>query len=204
MKRKLTATGPDGLFASRSTDRNYTHVVWIQTTEVIWTRKCNETISCYEGFAERNRRALNGLEPRYLAQYGEQVVKDTLEDYEAHIKNMKAKRDAGFQGEAWRCEHWCGRYDLAVKAMSKWSVAGYKTFIGEVFPQIEKGSRWIGSGTYYNGEITVDRVTSSGASTWIAFYLQGHGDEEVEISDFLRHFKPNAEPVLVVDGETNS
>jgi len=66
---------------------------------------------------------------------------------------------------------------------------------------VVKGSRWIGEGHYYSGSVTIERVQTSGASTWIRFYLDGHGEEEISIEEFLKHFKPDTSPVLVVDVE---
>ncbi len=56
-----------------------------------------------------------------------------------------------------------------------------------------KGSRWIGyeGNHYHRGPAMIERVRSSGASTWVRFYLEGHGEEEITIEDFLKYYRPD-------------
>lgn len=199
MKNKLNATGPEGLFATRETDRTYTNVVWIRKTEAIWRRELESSAKHQRAEARKYRQDLevdNG--GPLMHRWGREQVEKWAESADKSAAAYEAKLEAGFSAD-WRCEHWCGRLDLAIKQQSKWNSDGWETFLGDVLPNVEKGSRWIGQGGYYSGEVIVDRVKSVSGTTWIRFDLEGHGEEEISIVEFLKYFKPAAEPAFVVE-----
>lgn len=107
--KKLTATGPEGLTAKRTTKRTYTHVLWVRQTKGRWEKELREAI------------ALCDSERLYIGHGPEEKPR------------FEQKLAAGYDTDAtWSCVTWCGRYDLAMKQASNWSFKAYHTFIGEV------------------------------------------------------------------------
>lgn len=196
MKNKLNATGPEGLFATRETDRTYTNVVWIRKTEALWRSELESSIKHAIQEHKKYQRDLEEDGP-LVARWGSAKVTQWRDDKTEAITRLREKLAAGYVAPAWECKHWCGRLDLAQKQANGYT--GWETFVGDVLPNVEKGSRWLGQGGYYSGEVIVDRVKAVSGTTWIRFDLEGHGEEEISIVEFLKYFKPAAEPAFVVE-----
>lgn len=198
MKTKLYATGPEGSLATRETDRPYSNVVWIRRTEALWLKSLESGLKYAKEELAKYERDLAET-GQYTRRWGADTIEGWISSKKEGIAKDEEKLAAGYPGSPWKCEHWCGRRDLALKQHSKWSSDGYETFLGDVLPTIEKGSAWIGEGSYYSGRVIVDRVKTSGVTTWIRFYLDGHGEEEISAEEFFKHFRKDPEPALVVD-----
>lgn len=198
MKNKLNATGPEGLIATRETDRTYTNVVWIRKPEAIWRREKESSIKYTAEELAKYEKDLE-TEGQHTRRWGVETIQGWIDSKKKALESYRAELAAGFSYAPWRCEHWCGRRDLALKQQSKWNSDGWETFLGDVLPSVEKGSRWIGQGGYYSGEVIVDRVKAVSGTTWIRFDLEGHGEEEISIVEFLKYFKPAAEPAFTVE-----
>lgn len=107
-KIKLTATLPNGEIATRTTARTYTHLVAVLVTKEEQIRDAENSIAWYQ---ERLAKAVEEGDVEAQARWSKDIA-----GKEAKIANAS---------EHWFAITWCGRPDLAVKAMhqhaKRWS-----------------------------------------------------------------------------------
>lgn len=103
----LTVTLPDGTTQTRKTARAYTHVLAVTNSTVGFElAKLKENLSY--------NVKLKAEQPEYAASYDKQIA-----NYEAKIAELDGRDHAEYLNEAWGAINWCGRYDLAEKALAK-------------------------------------------------------------------------------------
>ena len=111
-KTTLTALLPDGTTATRKTARVYTHAVAVCTTAV-------EQVLFWTGRLERDTAKLREVEakdPNETNGAG-RTWGEMADFYREHIAEDKAKVLAA--ADRWTVRNWCGRLDLAQKALNQ-------------------------------------------------------------------------------------
>jgi hypothetical protein len=117
-KTTLTVVLPDGTTDTRKTARTYTHVI----AELSTAAQQIEDATARREWAESALARFSALDPNAAAEgfynwtNGQQVdrIRKGIAEAQARIDNA---------ADRWYAATWCGRHDLAVKAIAKFSPA---------------------------------------------------------------------------------
>lgn len=131
MSRKptLAAYDPNGVKATRTTDRTYTHVVFIRKTEAKWKADL-EQIAKYE--RQQQAKYQRVLENQNYGQFTAADYERWRDNCDKQASTAEEKLATGFQVPAWEAVNWCGRVALAISQGSSWRTKGYEAHISEV------------------------------------------------------------------------
>ena len=131
-KITLVTTAPDGVTQkTRTTDRSYSHAVWVRRTEARWRKDVDGTRSWKAELAEKYQKQYDAKDPDIM-QFGQELVEQWIRDCKARVRSCTAELEAGFKLQPWTCENWCGRIDLARKQVGSWEANGYEAKISPV------------------------------------------------------------------------
>lgn len=95
-KSKLTTTGPNGLIATRTTDRTYTHAVWTRITEPTWLKSLTGSVAHYQQESARYQSDIdtNGA---MTTRWGSAVVQEWVDSSDAAVIKLNARLAAGYE-----------------------------------------------------------------------------------------------------------
>ena len=134
-KPKLTATMPDGTIATRSTDRDYTHVVAVEVQNAPRHAAAQNLVNVEQAHLDHYQGLLDGtIEPSEAeAQSASRWIDDELVELTPETrwadsadrasrrlaKAVKALAKTPATGTTWEAWSWHGRYDLAAKKVDE-------------------------------------------------------------------------------------
>lgn len=117
-KTTLTVVLPDGTTATRKTARTYTHVIAELDTAEEQVKRATHRLANAEAYLAH----YGALDPDVLGNYNDVWTNGQVADkYRKEVAEYtEAIENAA---DAWYAATWCGRHDLAVKAIAKFSPA---------------------------------------------------------------------------------
>ena len=126
-KNTLTAIGPNGATATRTTHRTYTHVVFVRAiTEEAWRESVRQRMEYTRRVIAEYTASLAEMDARQPegGLMNQAYYRKEIPVREAILVQYEATLAAGYD-KSWGAYTWCGRYDLAVQQADKARKTGY-------------------------------------------------------------------------------
>jgi hypothetical protein len=135
-KRTLTTTlSIHNLVARRTTERNYTHVVWIQEPKERILQRLEKDLAHYRKQVARYsvpfEESPEAKRPEYSSFYTREWHEEQRQEFESRIPKVEAEIAEACDSE-YEAVAWCGREDLARKEANKYLEYGFQVQITEV------------------------------------------------------------------------